>query len=203
MISIQNTHKAFSIIEVMVGIFIFSLGLVSIYALLASSLSASSYSENAIVASNLSREQIELFKNIRDTNYKKLNVWNKVNPYTDFQIDNEVFELGKYYTLENNFGNSDSSIDVGEITGFKQGEDELLSMKKYQLCLDENEVYTYDCDSNNTQTVYYRYLYLEELRDEDNTVITDAVKVTSKVIWTKRGYHEFYIDTIITDWRRI
>jgi len=76
-------------------------------------------------------------------------------------------------------------------------------MKKYQLCLDENEVYTYDCDSNNTQTVYYRYLYLEELRDEDNTVITDAVKVTSKVIWTKRGYHEFYIDTIITDWRRI
>jgi len=203
MISIQNTHKAFSIIEVMVGIFIFSLWLVSIYALLASSLSASSYSENAIVASNLSREQIELFKNIRDTNYKKLNVWNKVNPYTDFQIDNEVFELGKYYTLENNFWNSDSSIDVGEITWFKQWEDELLSMKKYQLCLDENEVYTYDCDSNNTQTVYYRYLYLEELRDEDNTVITDAVKVTSKVIWTKRGYHEFYIDTIITDWRRI
>jgi hypothetical protein len=76
-------------------------------------------------------------------------------------------------------------------------------MDNYRLCLDENLVYTYDCSGDNIPTEYYRYLYIDEAKDETNTVIEDAVKVTSKVIWYKRGYHEFYIDTIIADWRRI
>jgi Tfp pilus assembly protein PilV len=78
----KTTLSAFSIIEVLIGIFIFSLGLVSIYALLASSLRINDYNSNAIIASNLAREQVELFRNIRDTNYKKLQVWNQINPQT-------------------------------------------------------------------------------------------------------------------------
>jgi Tfp pilus assembly protein PilV len=118
---ILSTPAAFSIIEVMVGIFIFSLGLVSIYALLASSLNASSYSENAIIASNLSREQIELFKNIRDTNYKKLNVWNQKNPNAQYDQNSNLFKISTYYTLENDFSDSSLfSIDINEITSFTE-----------------------------------------------------------------------------------
>ena len=70
----------FSIIEVLVGIFIFSLGLVSIFMLLTSALNLNELNKNKIIASNLAREQIELFRNIRDVNYATLHNWNQINP---------------------------------------------------------------------------------------------------------------------------
>ena len=70
----------FSIIEVLVGIFIFSLGLVSIFVLLTSALNLNELNKNKIIASNLAREQIELFRNIRDVNYATLHNWNQINP---------------------------------------------------------------------------------------------------------------------------
>jgi hypothetical protein len=36
------------------------------------------YSKNSIMASNLSREAIELVRNIRDSNYINLYKWNKM-----------------------------------------------------------------------------------------------------------------------------
>jgi len=79
-----TSQKAFSIIEVMIGIFVFSLGLISIYALLASSLNVNSYNRNAIIASQLAREQLEFVYNLRDTNYEKLQLWNLVSPSNTF-----------------------------------------------------------------------------------------------------------------------
>lgn len=103
-----NTSAAFSIIEVLIGIFVFSLGLVSIYALLASSLKVNDYNNNSIIASNLAREQIELFRNIRDTNYKKLYVWNQVNPQNSNFSD--VFVSGNYYTLANDIASGEINV---------------------------------------------------------------------------------------------
>lgn len=124
-----TSSRAFSIIEVMVGIFIFTLGLVSIYALLASSLNVNEYNKNAIIASHLAREQIELFRNIRDTNYKKLQVWNQQDPNQTFTSSTELFDLGAYYTLETL---SDGTLEIRDISsGFQEGEAFLdsISMK--------------------------------------------------------------------------
>jgi hypothetical protein len=38
------------------------------------------YNKNYIVASNLAREQLELIRNIRDNNYKKVQIYNQINP---------------------------------------------------------------------------------------------------------------------------
>lgn len=78
------TRSAFSIIELMVGIFIFTLGLLSVYMVLMTSINANERNKNAIVASNLAREQIEILRNIRDTNYKKLQIWNQQDPQENF-----------------------------------------------------------------------------------------------------------------------
>jgi len=40
------------------------------------------YNKNFIIASNLAREQVELIRNIRDTNYKKFQKWNMLKPYS-------------------------------------------------------------------------------------------------------------------------
>ena len=192
----QNTSRWFSIIEVLIGIFVFSLGLVSIYALLASSLKINDYNNNAIIASNLAREQVELFRNIRDTNYKKLQVWDQTNPQTG--SFSNTFVDDTFYTLENNAGTE--NIDVAPIifTWDIDGPAELTgNMTKYRLCLNSSNIYTYDCSTpGGTQSIFYRYIYVKELEP-------GSYQILSKVIWYKRGYHEYELRTIVTDWRRI
>lgn len=178
--------KAFSIIEVMIGIFIFSLGLVAIYALLISSLNLSEYNRHAIVASQLAVEQIEIVRNIRDTNYKSLRAWN--------MLPSGWMLWAWYFTVENNF--SGNHIDIQALTSFQEWKDVLDEMQSYRLCLSSTWVYSYACTWDAVETPYYRYLYLEEISDE-------SLRLTSKVIWYARGYHEYDITTLITDWRRL
>lgn len=202
----QNNILWFSIIEVLIGIFVFSLGLVSIYALLVSSLNVNEYNKNAIIASNLAREQLEFFRNIRDTNYTNFTAWNQVNPEDSYSATN-VFQEDKYYTLESDFSwLSNFPVVVNDITTwFESWENHLTSagMQKYRLCLGVNNNYTYDCTtSGHTRTTFYRYLFIEKAQ-ESWVDIDDSYRVTSKVIWYKRWYHEYDIKTVVSDWRRI
>jgi len=182
-----SLRQAFSIIEVMIGIFIFSLWLVAIYALLISSLSLSEYNKNAIIASQLAVEQIEIVRNIRDTNYKTLRGWDSIPWSSSFSQ--------WYYIVENDF--SWNQIQITEIWSFVEGRDKLSDMDAYRLCMNDNGVYTFDCtSSNNTQTPFYRYLFIEEIWDS-------TLRLKSKVIWYSRWYHDYDITTLMTDWRRL
>ena len=182
----HTSSKAFSIIEVMVGIFIFSLWLVAIYALLISSLNLSDYNRHAIIASQLSVEQIEIVRNIRDMNYKELRAWD--------MLPSGWSLWSWYFTVENDFwGNH---IDIQPINSFQEWSDALIAMQVYRLCITSEWIYTYKCASDTQETPYYRYLLIEEIWDE-------SLRITSKVIWYARGYHEYDITTLITDWRRL
>ena len=174
-----HSQKAFSIIEVLIGIFIFSLGLVSIYALLVSSLQVNDYNKNAIIASNLAREQLELYRNIRDTNYKKLKVWNQINP-NDLYNENKLFTPGEYYKIENDFTlAATSSIQVEKIENFAEWQDVLSTqMQSYRLCLNPQYLYTYDCSGWKQKTSFYRYLYIEKSKNEAWDVIEGAYNIT-------------------------
>lgn len=66
------SRKGFTIVEVLIAILIFGLGLVSAYVLSSAAGSLSLRSKQEILATNLLREQLELFKNIRDTNFLAL-----------------------------------------------------------------------------------------------------------------------------------
>lgn len=115
----DRTRSAFSIIELMVGIFIFTLGLLSVYMVLMTSINANERNKNAIIASNLAREQIEILRNIRDTNYKKLQIWNQQDPQENFNSGiTKLFSTGSYYTLENDFHAPLGNAQVSQITTF-------------------------------------------------------------------------------------
>jgi len=202
--SLKNTG-GFSIIEVLVGIFIFSLGLVSVFMLITSSLNLNELNKNKILASNLAREQIELFRNIRDTNYQTLHNWNQINPQWEYSRPEHFFSTGSYYTLENNFSWG-FSVTTNRILDFWEGPWEVgRRMKDYQLYRDPEGVYTY-ISSGNTPTYFYRFLEILPVEYSEGwatKVIPNAFRIISKVIWYKRGYHQMEIDTIVTDWRRI
>lgn len=200
----------------MVGIFIFTMGLISIYALLVASLKVSDYNKNAIIAWNLAREQIEILKNIRDTNYKTLHIWNQIDPLENFSSTTELFTStetasGSYYTIENDFNVWGSfPVRVQDISAFfVEGIDNMDDpwMRQYKLCQNISTLIYVTCPStipaDLIETYFYRYLLLEPARYEDDTIIPESFQVTSKVIWYKRWYHEFDIKTLITDWRRI
>lgn len=198
----KATTQWFSMVEILIWIFIFSLGLASIYALIISMMNLNEYSKNSIIATNLGRESIELVRNVRDNNYENLYKWNKF-PWND---PVKVFSTGVYYTLENDLrAFSDQDVKIDPIDDFVEWKEHLPDMENYKLCINPDWMYTYDCTAPNTQTYFYRYLKFDEVVFQSggtNVVLPDALKVTSKVIWYKKWYHEIELKTILTDYLR-
>ena len=75
---IRPTTSGFTLIELIVGMTIFSIGLAGIYALLQTTMSTVRYSQDEIIVSGLLREQIDLVNNIRDTNLRNYISWDSV-----------------------------------------------------------------------------------------------------------------------------
>ena len=67
-----RTRSAFTLIEVLIAILIFSVGLIAAFVLTSTATSLSMRSKQEIIATNLLREQLEIAKNIRDTNFLAL-----------------------------------------------------------------------------------------------------------------------------------
>lgn len=207
--TINNKRKWFSIIEILIWIFIFSMWITWVYAIISSTLRINDLNKNYIIAVNLANEQIELVRNIRDSNYKKIQKFNMINPSSNNYSD--VFWFWKKYKIENNYSSSATfPILVTDITDwFEEWVDKLntVSMKKYLLCIDSLNRYTHDCNNpNNKPTKFYKYVSFEKVTYKDGAIskdITDAYLVKSKVIWYIRWYHEFELKSIVADWKRL
>jgi len=197
---IKSRNSWFSIIEVMIAIFIFAMTMASIFMLINSSITTNILNKNHIIASNLAREQVEIIRNMRDNNYATFHKYNWIpNSSNDYS---KVLETWKYYKVENDFSDPTYNYKIEEITNFWEGKSELnWKMQDYRLYLDTIAHYTY----NNSwkETIFYRYLWVEELKDSSWNIIENALKLTSKVIWYAKWYHEFEIKTILADFNRL
>lgn len=109
---LKNT-SGFTLIELIIGMTIFSIGLAWIYALLQTTISNASYSRDEIIAASLITEQTNLVSNMRDTNVRNFIPWDSIlleSPGTDTQFSSW------YYLIENNF--STSGITINPLTGY-------------------------------------------------------------------------------------
>lgn len=201
----KNNKIGFSIIEILIWIFVFSLWITWIFAIISSTLKINELNKNYIIASNLANEQIELVRNIRDSNYTIIKNYNQINP----AINNyeEKFEYKKKYKIENNYSNTAVfPIKVEDITSwFEEWESKLQKMENYRLCIDFQNRYTYDCVWN-IKTKFYKYISFEKVEYLNSWIIEnieDAYLLKSKVIWYINWYHEYEIKSIITDWKRL
>jgi len=105
---LKYSTSGFTLIELIVGMTIFSIGLTGIYALLQSTMSNVSYSRDEIVVSGLLREQIDLVNNIRDSNIKNFIPWDSVRVESSSQT---TFASG-FYMIENNFDTDKIIVDT-------------------------------------------------------------------------------------------
>lgn len=206
----KKSQKGFTIIELLVWVFIFSMGLLSIYFTIHQSIKLNDMSRNNIIATNLAREWVELVKNTRDSNYANVHVWNAKNPLQGGEItdDDKFGKTEKHYKVYNDFTENSSnkySVKFEEISDFTEWEDKLAEMEKYRLYLDSQNRYIYNNGSTLIKkTPYFRYVKIEPAKyDKEWTEINlDWVIITSKVIWSQRGYHETEIKSVLTNWIR-
>ena len=193
----------FSIIEVMIAIFIFAMGMASIFMVINGSMNANTMNKNYIIASNLAREQIEIIRNIRDNNYANFRKWNYIPNSWPNKYDN-IFNTGTYYKVENDYTDANYPFNIKDDWNqiftnnskqdFKDGKYE-----DYKLYLDPYNHYTYN---TWTWTIFYRYLHIEDLKDSSWSTIPETIKLTSKVIWYQKWYHDFEIKTILANFNR-
>jgi len=66
-LGLKKTNKAFTLVETLVAISIFSVSVLSLLSILASGVSETNYAKQKIVASYLAQEGIEYARNMRDT----------------------------------------------------------------------------------------------------------------------------------------
>lgn len=81
---------------------IFAVAMTGILALLHSTISNSLISRHEIVAANLAREQVELIKNIRNTNVRNYTDWDRAR----IDDDGNAFLTGGVFIIENSYSNS-------------------------------------------------------------------------------------------------
>lgn len=67
----RNIREAFSLVEIMIVLFIISLGLVGILSLIVQNIQSSDYNKNNLTAYLLSQEGLEIVRRHRDTNWEK------------------------------------------------------------------------------------------------------------------------------------
>jgi prepilin-type N-terminal cleavage/methylation domain-containing protein len=75
---LKNSTSGFTLVELIIGMTIFSIGLTGIYALLNTTIANVNYSRDEIVVAGLLREQIDLAVNMRDSNLRNYIPWDSV-----------------------------------------------------------------------------------------------------------------------------
>ena len=121
-IKISNHHqKGFSLLEVIIAMFIAAVGLVGILSLANMSLKGSSLSENRLIASGLAQEGIEIIRDIRKSNVE-WDDWYAALPNGDWRVQYDSTSLttpysGAYLQMD---ANGLYQYDSGPDTFFKR-----------------------------------------------------------------------------------
>ena len=63
----NNKRSGFTLVETLVALFIFSMSILTVMAVLSQGISSTDYAKNKIIAESLSQEGVEYFRNMRDT----------------------------------------------------------------------------------------------------------------------------------------
>ena len=188
-----RSHQWFTLIELIIAMAVFSIGLVGAYMMLERSNFLSASSQDEIIAYNLMRADIEEIKNLRDTNWVALRAWSGSN--TDV-LHPEYLNPWDYILKDELNWSSDESIVT--ITGATNpGTTDKLCRKN------DTPRYGY-CDTTyNTPTKFRKILKVESIKDDidGSGDMPDTLKITS-IVSTDIPKRTYTLSTLITDWKR-
>lgn len=213
---LKHSRSGFTLVELLIGMTIFSVGITSIFLLLHSTLKTASVSRNEIVVANLIREQLELTKFLRDSNVKNFSSWNNGIWAGNFLVYNN-FEKKDGISYKDTDGSVDfwgSSVVFDEIFDPNFGAETLeAKFNRTQLCYNTKKFFV-PCSSDISLTektpfaAYTTITPMKMIDDSGNETIIEkdgevqGYTIDSRVI-VKNGtsYYEYDWKTHITDWK--
>lgn len=212
---ISHSRSGFTLVELLVGMTVFAIGMTGILALLGNTFASAKYASHEVVVAWILREQMELVKNARDSNLKNYATWDKI-----LLSDNSTTTwTGGVYLIENNFNDStvsyewdgkihQSPILLKNITqNFPLDIAQIWSRTK--LYRDSQDRYTHNAVSPVIETPYASYLKITPLAYDDNWQSVLVQKDGKNQWWiidarvivkTGNNYREYDAKTLITDW---
>ena len=194
----------------MVGIVIFTLGFLGAYLLIQSASNASLRSRDEIIGANIMREQIELLKNMRDTNWIQFRTWDSIELAKPSIESDTSLHSGSFYSITNNYAAGRSlhieKIDLPSLSMSGLTQEFQKDHSAIRLCTDSLGRYVHDCTGTNTRTSYGSFLEVEPLVTTNTVTNTPiavdrAYKVTVFFVSFSTGYRLTSMSTIITDWK--
>jgi prepilin-type N-terminal cleavage/methylation domain-containing protein len=164
-LEIRNSREGFTLIEIVVAIFIIGVAFVGVLAFFNSSLQSGFDAKNELIAAGLAQEGPELVRNIVDYNYLNDNNW--------------------YNNLSNKNGNGNSckNVDYSSLTSHAC----ITANNKNNVCVDANGRY-YQCN-DSTQT-FTRTLSIsgEDVNGSGVDLDSgDCLAVSATVSWNGRS----------------
>lgn len=163
---------AFSIIEIIVVLFIISIGLIGILSLIVQNIESQSYNQKNLVAYQLSQEGVEIIRRQRDTN------WNLGQDFNE----NLAPSSGTVYQYYMDYNDS---LPI-----------QVFDSLPRELKIDADGFYVHDPVSLSATTSGFSRLISVELLDPDR------LRVLSGVYWNDSGRNYSYTaETLLYDWR--
>lgn len=145
-----NNYKnklGFSIIEVMVAIYIITMGLMGVFSLVSQNIRVQQINKNNLVASQLAQEGLELVRNIRDENWITVgSEWNEDLSASTFAID---------YRGRNDKDDNADDIDDAEA----------------RLYINSTTDFYTHLSSGNTATSFYRLITINSVTADSINVV--------------------------------
>ena len=202
--------KGFTVLELMVGIVIFTLGFLGAYLLIDSANTVSIRSRDEIIGANIMREQIELMKNLRDTNWIRFRSWDSIESAKLPTETQGTLQANNFYSITNNF-HTEKSIHIEKLSNLSPSKETILQEfqkdnSSIRLCVDNLGRYVRDCSDGKTKTNYASFLQIEPLLTKNTLTNTDipvekAYKLTVFFASFNKGYRLTNMSTVITDWK--
>jgi len=170
-------NKGFTIMEILVSIFILSIGLVGIYSLINQNIQVQYINKNDLIASQLAQEGIELVRNVRDKNWLIFDTdGNQLHPF--------------YYYIANSNGSQktfiiDRTLNIADVDDINDT-DAILK-------IDTNGFYN---TNSGTNSIFIRLL--ETTLDSTSS----STNIACTVRWKEKNKaHDHTVRTILYDWR--
>lgn len=215
----KNNKKAFSIIEILIWMVIFLIWISAIYSTIVSTLNLNESNKNYIIWVNLAREQLELFRNIRDTNFAKQKGFNNTSPKdcssdsTNISEKCEKFVKWKIYKISNDFSWwLNFTVKTEEWRNISKPY-KIEDLKDFQVCIDKTKnLYDYcsDISLDKKELKMFKFIEISQVENYEMKWVSgsdkkidekDALKVTSKVIWYTKRWQEFEVSSIFTNYK--
>ena len=126
------------------------------------------------------REQIELLKNLRDTNWIQFRSWDSIELAKSSVETEKKLQPNGFYVITNDFG-AGKFIHIENLPSLTLSKEAILqefnkSNSSIRLCIDSLGRYTHDCTSGNIHTNFASFLQAEPLTTK-NTLSNTPINV--------------------------